>query len=212
MLIAGTGGFALESLEILFQLETAGDVVFFNNVEPGFKFALEQLKQVEVLHSSDELRAHFAKNPDFILGLGNPKHRQFLFDLLVAHGGRPAALVSPKAIIGKINNVIESATNIMSGVVITSDVQVKQGALINLNATIGHNSVVGRFAEICPGVALSGNCTVNDYAFLGTGAVLLPGITIGKNAVVAAGTVVTKDVEPFTMVAGNPGVVKKKLA
>ena len=35
-------------------------------------------------------------------------------------------------------------------------------------------------------------------------AIILPGITIGEGAVVAAGAVVTKDVEPYAIVAGNP--------
>ncbi|RGW11920.1 acyltransferase, partial [Ruminococcus sp. AF13-37] len=36
------------------------------------------------------------------------------------------------------------------------------------------------------------------------GAMILPGVTIGEGAVVAAGAVVTKDVEPYTVVGGNP--------
>ena len=39
---------------------------------------------------------------------------------------------------------------------------------------------------------------------------MLPGVTIGEGAVVAAGSVVTKDVEPFTVVGGNPAKVIKK--
>jgi maltose O-acetyltransferase len=41
--------------------------------------------------------------------------------------------------------------------------------------------------------------------------VICPGVTIGDNAVVGAGSVVTKDVEPYTVVAGNPARVIKKL-
>lgn len=43
-----------------------------------------------------------------------------------------------------------------------------------------------------------------DYAFIGTRAILLRGITIGRGAVVAAGSTVTKNVEPFEIVAGSP--------
>lgn len=46
--------------------------------------------------------------------------------------------------------------------------------------------------------------TVADYVFIGPRAIILPGITIGTGAIVAAGAVVTKDVEPFTVVAGVP--------
>lgn len=44
-------------------------------------------------------------------------------------------------------------------------------------------------------------------AWIGAGATILPGVTIGENAVVGAGSVVTHDVEPDTVVAGNPARV-----
>jgi acetyltransferase-like isoleucine patch superfamily enzyme len=45
---------------------------------------------------------------------------------------------------------------------------------------------------------------------IGTNAVILPGVTIGEGAIVGAGAVVTKDVEPFTIVAGVPAKLLKK--
>ena len=41
--------------------------------------------------------------------------------------------------------------------------------------------------------------------------IILKGVTIGEGAIVAAGSVVTKDVPSYTLVAGNPAIVKKKL-
>ncbi len=49
--------------------------------------------------------------------------------------------------------------------------------------------------------------TIEDYVFVGPRAIILPGVRIGKGAVVAAGAVVTKDVEPFKIVAGIPAKV-----
>ena len=48
---------------------------------------------------------------------------------------------------------------------------------------------------------------IGDMAWVATGAIILPGITIGEGAVVGAGAVVTKDVAPWTIVAGNPARV-----
>jgi acetyltransferase-like isoleucine patch superfamily enzyme len=45
---------------------------------------------------------------------------------------------------------------------------------------------------------------IDDYAFVGTRATVLAGVTIGRGAVVAAGAVVTRDVEPLAIVAGVP--------
>lgn len=52
--------------------------------------------------------------------------------------------------------------------------------------------------------------TINDNVWVATGAIVLPGVTIGEGAVVAAGAVVTKDVEPWTVVGGNPAKFIKK--
>lgn len=48
-------------------------------------------------------------------------------------------------------------------------------------------------------------------AWIGAGTTILPGVTVGENAVVAAGTVVTKDVEANTIVGGNPAKFIKKI-
>lgn len=45
---------------------------------------------------------------------------------------------------------------------------------------------------------------VQEWADIGTGAILLPGVTIGKGSIVGAGSVVTRDVEPFSIVVGAP--------
>jgi acetyltransferase-like isoleucine patch superfamily enzyme len=45
---------------------------------------------------------------------------------------------------------------------------------------------------------------IGDYAWLGPRCIILPGVTVGEGAVVAAGAVVTKNVEPYTLVGGIP--------
>ena len=52
---------------------------------------------------------------------------------------------------------------------------------------------------------------IKNNAWIGTRSIILKGVTIGEGAVVAAGSVVTKDVPDYTLVAGNPAEIKKKL-
>ncbi len=57
----------------------------------------------------------------------------------------------------------------------------------------------------CKPVVLKRNC------WIGAGATILPGVTVGENAIVGAGAVVTKDVEPNTVVGGIPAKLIKRL-
>jgi len=45
---------------------------------------------------------------------------------------------------------------------------------------------------------------VEDDGDIGIGAILLPGVRVGRGAIIGAGSVVTRDVEPYTVVAGSP--------
>ena len=53
-------------------------------------------------------------------------------------------------------------------------------------------------------VCLERPVNICDHVWIGARAIILPGVTIGEGAVVGAGAVVTKNVEPYTIVAGNP--------
>lgn len=54
-----------------------------------------------------------------------------------------------------------------------------------------------------------GDIIVEDDVWIGYGVILLSGIHIGKGAIIAAGSIVTKDVEPYSIVAGVPAKLKK---
>ena len=101
---------------------------------------------------------------------------------------------------------------------------------IGSNTVINRNSLIDNRAEVFIGnnVSIAHNCSIytggheinspyfefvskkveiHDYAVLFANVIVNPGIVIGKGAVIMAGSVVTKDVEPFTIVGGNPAEV-----
>lgn len=67
--------------------------------------------------------------------------------------------------------------------------------------TLGHDPRSSQFSD------KGGEVVIGDRAWIGYRAVLLPGVSVGEGAVVGAGAVVAKDVEPYTIVAGNPARV-----
>ena len=69
------------------------------------------------------------------------------------------------------------------------------------------------FSRIAPFVPTAhGPITIEDDAWLGTGSIIFPNTRIGQGAVVGAGSVVTRDVPPFTIVGGVPARHLKELA
>ena len=64
--------------------------------------------------------------------------------------------------------------------------------------TLGHDPQSPDFTD------RGGDVIIGNRVWIAYRAIILPGITIGEGAVVGAGAVVTKDVEPYTIVAGNP--------
>ena len=210
MLIIGASGFSLESLEVYISNNNSLDeITFFDNVSQVINPLIE--KKFPVIRSFQEVRS-LPENFDFILGIGSPSAREKLFTIFTSEfGALPYNLISKNSSIGIINNTIKKGVNIMTGSIITSNCHIGQGVLINLNVTIGHDTTIHDFVEICPAVNISGNCEIGKSAFIGTGAILLPSIKIGEGAIIAAGSVVIKDVPPYTLFAGNPAVFKKKL-
>ncbi|MCP1996425.1 CatB-related O-acetyltransferase [Flavobacterium sp. HSC-61S13] len=70
------------------------------------------------------------------------------------------------------------------------------------------------FAEVISEAYIGkGDTVIGDGAWIGMRAMIMPGITIGEGAIVASGAVVTKNVAPYTIVAGNPAqLVKTRFA
>lgn len=207
MLIVGAKGFAKEVLEVLHQQGPLPTIAFYDDMSadvPDFLF-----DRFPILKTPDEARSFLAKGDGaFTLGIGNPSTRRLLYQKFIALGGTFTSTVSPKAILGHYGTRFGEGCNIMSGSVLTNDIRLGIGVLVNLNCTVGHDCQIGDFTELCPGVHLSGNCILEDDVFVGTGAVILPGIKIGRGAKVGAGATVVKNVEPHTTVLGNPAKPK----
>jgi acetyltransferase-like isoleucine patch superfamily enzyme len=82
------------------------------------------------------------------------------------------------------------------------------------NVHIGKHSIIGNFVWIFPYVVLTNDphppsnylvgVTVHDYAVIATMSVILPGVTVGEHSLVAAHSMVNRDVEPHTVAGGSP--------
>lgn len=79
---------------------------------------------------------------------------------------------------------------------------------------IGEKTLIARGAIILShdySRSLNAVTKIGSYCMIGTNAIVLPGITIGDHVVVGAGSIVTKDIDANSMVAGNPARLLKKI-
>lgn len=140
------------------------------------------------------------------------------------------ALVHPKASIGEGSRIWAFA-NVLEGALVGEQCNICDGCFIEGGAVVGNHVTLKNGVAVFNGVTLeddvfvgAGATFINDRyprsnradawvlektlvkkgATIGANATVLCGITIGEYAVVGAGSVVTKDVAPFTIVAGNP--------
>lgn len=128
------------------------------------------------------------------------------------------ARIEPGAIIRDQVTIGDHAV-IMMGSVINIGAEIGARTMIDMNAVLGGRATVGVDCHIGAGAVLAGvieppsadPVVVEDNVMIGANAVVLEGVRIGEGAVVAAGAIVTKDVEPYTVVAGVPAKVIKAI-
>ncbi len=116
-------------------------------------------------------------------------------DAEIGYGTKVAAFVEiGSARIGK-NCSIQCRVFIPPGTAVEDDVFL--GPSVTICNVFNPRAFINRKPEIA-------GVTIRKGASIGAGVVILPGVEIGRYAMVGAGSVVTRDVEPYSLVVGNP--------
>lgn len=135
-------------------------------------------------------------------------------------------------VIKQIFHYCGNSININRGVYFGSGVKLQIGnnSSIEVNCQIANDTKIGNDVMIAPEVVifsvghetsnvdipmrLQGNTlprpvSIGNDVWVGQRAIILPGVNIGDGAIIAAGAIVTKDVQPYQIVGGNPAKVLK---
>ena len=116
------------------------------------------------------------------------------------------ARIEPGALIRDMVTIEKNAV-VMMGAVINIGAVVGEGSMVDMNAVIGARGILGKNVHL-------GACSVVAGVLeppSATPVIILEGVRVGKGSVVAAGSVVTKDVPAGVVVAGSPAkIIKKK--
>jgi sugar O-acyltransferase (sialic acid O-acetyltransferase NeuD family) len=203
MLVAGAGGNAKEVLLIL--EEEYQDIKFFQNDNKDLQEKL--YNKYDILSSLNKVMEYFKIDSKFVLGVGDPGLRKSFFNLLVKIGGTPTTIISNSCKVGTYNVKIEEGVVLMWGVMITNDISIGKGSILNAKSAVGHGSTIGEFVNISPGVIITGDVTIGNNCVIGSSSTIIPKVKIGDNCIVSAGSVVKFDIPENSLVAGNPAKI-----
>lgn len=140
--------------------------------------------------------------------IGNAKVRKKLAETITANDHlefpnliAPGVLMSKRVEMGR-GNLICAAN------VLTTDIQIGDFNILNLDCTIGHDVNLASYITVYPSANISGCVSVSSCCEIGTGTQIIQGIRIAGNVIIGAGSVVVKDLpEPGVYV----GVPAKKI-
>lgn len=194
LFIVGAGGFGREAVWTVERINNATqqpqwNVIGFADDDP--KKATGNFEGYPMLGSIEKASKDHPGASVFI-AIGDNAIRRKIYAQLRGHDF--PALIDPSAQVSPTTE-FKHGTFIAPEAVVSVGTEIGKFVIINARSGVGHDSFVGDFANIAPGVSLSGHTTIEDDVFMGTNSCTAPGMTVGKGATVACGTPVMKNVE-----------------
>lgn len=207
--IYGGGGMAREVLELVRDI---------NAVEPEFEVigwldddaskAGTTLKGLPVLGPIERVSAEEVSF-EAVIAIGNPVARSRIAARLDHHGVTSPVLIDPGAHVGR-DVVIGAGSIVCAGAIVTTDVRLGRHVILNLNATVSHDSELLDFVTLAPGVKVAGSVRIAEGCDIGTGCTTVQGVSIGQWSIVGAGAVVARDLPANVTAVGVPAKVIKE--
>ena len=143
-----------------------------------------------------------------VCSIGTGRTRRRVMERVLKNPNLHAAtLVDPAVIVGRNARIGEGCV-VCAGTVLAISTRLEAHTIVNLNCTIGHDTVLEPFCTVHPGSNLSGKVRVGTCTDIGTGTKIIQGLTVCPMCTLGAGAVVVRDItEPGTYV----GVPVKKV-
>jgi len=192
------GGMGREIADLTSRMDKWEKIIF---VDDNIKSRV--VDEISVYTLEDTLNEFDKTELEFIVAAGEPTSREFLYKKLESYELDLISVIDTGFHLSRSSS-IDLGTIIHTGATLTVNVHIGKGCLINKHTVIGHDVTVGNYTVISPNVSIGGDVNIGSKCYLGSGAIIRNGIKIGENSIVGMGSVVLKDVEPNSVIAGNP--------
>lgn len=155
----------------------------------------------------------YVSDVDFIVTVGfikNPNLRIRIHESIKEVGGHLATIIASTAYVSKYASIKEG-TVIMHHAMVNAGAEIGYGCIINTYSNIEHDAIIGDYCHISTGAMVNGDCKVGNHTFLGSQSVMVNGVSILEGCVIAAGSMIRKDLLQKGIYSGNPALLKIKL-
>jgi sugar O-acyltransferase (sialic acid O-acetyltransferase NeuD family) len=137
----------------------------------------------------------FEKKYDFVVAVGSPKIKKKLVKKAIDSGLKPAkTIIDPSALILIDRSNIGFGGVIAPGCILTTNIKIGNFVTLNLNTTVGHDTIIGDYCTTNPGVHISGQLSIGECNEFGTGCIVRDRLTLGSNKTFGAQTAVVKNI------------------
>lgn len=209
LVILGAGGFAREVAWLVADINQArpGTWNLIGFWEHGTERIGQLMNGIPVI-GADSIR-QYLPNLYAVVAIGDPKIKERAVHEAEGMGCQFATLIHPNVRYDKSTVKISSGSIICAGNILTCNIVIGAHVIINLDCTVGHDSIIEDYVTISPGCHLSGYTTIRESAFLGTGVVTIEKREIGARSIIGAGASVVRDIPPDTTAVGVPAKAKE---
>lgn len=138
-----------------------------------------------------------------VIAVGEPSDREMLYNRVKKAGYSLATLVHEEAFVTN-TAVLGEGVVVQDGARVSIQSVIGKNTYINHRSMIGNNTQVGNHCQISANVMLEGNVQMGDAVFSGDSVSIKNHTVIGEHSILSSGSVVLKDVQPYTVMMGNP--------
>lgn len=202
--IFGVGGFGREVLALILDInhvEPQWNIVGF--FDDGYEKGMN-INGYPTLGSAEDLNK-WETDIAIVISIGSPVIKKKILDNIHNPKVSYPTLIHPSVWIGDRNYVkIGKGCIFCAGVMITTNIVIKDFVIINLQCTVGHDTVINDYAAFMPSVNISGEVNIGEGVYVGTGAKIINQLEIGDYTIVGAGAVVSKTLPAHCTAVGVP--------